>query len=576
MFVCAVSAHAIPAWKGFVKYTQPDGTVITLQKRGDEFCHWLSDASGRVYEKASDGFWRPATSTSALAASKNAARERRRAANAVRSNAGSPVAIGQKRFLVILVEFSDLAFASETAQQDFHNLLNQPGYSANGATGSARDYYYDNSHGVFEPVFDVFGPIKLSKPKAYYGGNDSRGNDLRPEEAVVQGCEGLDEQIDFSLYDNDGNGDVDLVFMYYAGNGEADSDDEDSIWPHQWDIRAGGISLMLDGKQIGPYACSNENIGYGQLSGKMNGIGTACHEFGHAMGLPDFYDTDYTDNGEASAMMSFSTMDSGCYNNEGRTPPYFTVEERIMLGWLPEDTIKEFSASGTVSLPSVDENIAYKTPTDMEGEYFVYECRSKQGWDTYLPAFGLIVTHIDKSSRKVTINGSSYSAKTLWDDWTMTNAINANGSHPCCYIVPSGAQSNLRYNGRAANVPFPGSSRVTSYAADSWNGVVSDIALSEIDYAGNTVSFYVSVPTEELDYEVISNPGNGVYNAGDVFQLQLEASEPRPVASVAWFFDDEPVDGASVVLKAGAHTVEAVVTLIGGVVRTLTLEIEVK
>ena len=98
--------------------------------------------------------------------------------------------------------------------------MNEPGYSVNGGTGSARDYYYDNSHGAFEPVFDVYGPVQLDKPYSYYGENYWNGDDKRPEEAIIDGCKKLDADIDFSRYDNDGDGKVDLVFMYYAGKGE--------------------------------------------------------------------------------------------------------------------------------------------------------------------------------------------------------------------------------------------------------------------------------------------------------------------------------------------------------------------
>ncbi len=586
--VLGAAASAVPARRGFVEYTQPDGTVISLMKHGDEFGHWLTDAFGTLVEKDSRGYWTPVTEGSRLSAVKFAAKARRAAKSRARRASGH-VAVGQKHFLVILVQFSDLSFSSATANADFEALLNEPGYSVNGGTGSARDFYYDNSHGYFEPVFDVYGPVTVSNTKAYYGGNDSEGNDKNPEQAVIDGCKALDSQIDFSRYDNDGDGEVDLVFMYYAGYGEADSSDDDSIWPHQWELSAANKSLQLDGKRVDRYACTNEVEGYGLYSGKMCGIGTACHEFGHAMGLPDFYDTDYADNGFAAAMFSFSTMDGGAYNNNGRTPPYFTVEERILLGWIDDDSLLEFASSCSVTLPSVNENIAYKTPTDQDGEYFVYECRNSQGWDKYLPAHGLIVTHIDKSSRRVSLgSGQSVTAASLWNDWEAYNSINLNGSHPCCYVVPAAAQSNLKYgyeydsgdyyfdDSYSPKIPFPGSSTVTSYTAKSWNGVDSDITLSNIKYSGDVVSFSVSVPSEELDYAVIANPGGGIYQAGKYFSLELVQPEHNAVSSVAWFFDDEPVNGSSVLLSAGSHTVEAVFTLSSGQTGTVTLEITAK
>ncbi len=583
------SALSVPAKRGLVKFTQPDGTVIFLQKHGDEFCHWVTDSSGQVVEKGSDGFWRPAGDSSMLSRRRAAAIAKRSARN--RSyRAGQHVALGQKRFLVILVEFQDVQFASGTARQDFHDMMNQSGYSANGATGSAKDYYYDNSHGLFEPVFDVYGPVKLDNNVAYYGGNDSSGDDLRPEQAVKQACQKLDEQIDFSHYDNDNDGEVDLVFMYYAGFGEADYGDEDTIWPHQWELSYGGASINLDGKKVDKYACTNELVKDAADNDCMCGVGTSCHEFGHAMGLPDFYDVDYDTNGYCMAMFDYSIMCGGSYNNGGKTPPYFTIEERILLGWLDESALREFTGSGQLTITSVDDNVAYITRTDQDGEYFVYECRGQNGWDAHLPAFGLVVTHVDKSSRTVTISGKSYTAKSLWDNWTSTNSLNASGSHPCCYVVPAAGQTDLKfgymyfpeYEGYYFNssynpkIPFPGSSKVSDYSAVSWNGVTSDVSLSGISYANNQVSFYVKVLSDDIDYNVIDNPGNGVYTAGDNFELKLINSETSPVSSVAWYFDDEPVSGPSVRLRAGNHTVEAVVTLGSGETQTVTLEITVQ
>ena len=572
VLLIGAAAYAIPAWPGKLRYIQPDGSVIMIQKHGDEFHHWTTDPSGQIVDLDKDGFYRP-VDKSTLASRRNAAQAYRRQRNAARQ-AGGHIAVGQKHFLVILVEFTDVTFTSPTANDDFAQMLNQPGYNINGGTGSARDYYYENSCGCFEPIFDVYGPVKLTHPMEYYGGNIQYGNDEEdkaPEEAVADGCRGLDQEIDFSLYDNDNDGKVDLVFMYYAGYGEADSNVKDSIWPHQWELTAGGINLVLDGKRIDSYACSNELMGYGTYQDTMCGIGTACHEFGHAMGLPDFYDTDYKTNGEAGGLYSYSIMCSGSYNNDGRTPPYFNIEERILLGWLDESALQEFPKNGSYTLPDVTNNVAWKTATDTDGEYFVYECRNNSGWDKYLPEFGMIIYHVDKSVRTVKINGSSVRAVDLWTNWSMTNAINENGSHPCFYIVPSGSLQSLNYSGN--RFAFPGAAKVTSFTPVGWSGFESGYALSGISYDGSQVTANVAVPSDALDYNVIANPGNGSYKAGDVFELVLEESEARPVSAVKWFFDDEPANGPSVVLRAGKHTVEAAITLTDGSTKIVTLEI---
>ncbi len=594
LLLAALSMAAIPARPGPIRVTQPDGSVITIYRHGDEFGHWTTDAQGRVVRKGADGFYRPVPGVTAQTARRQAAVRRQMMGRRPAFHPVSGIAFGQKHFLVILVAFSDLDFATTDPNTAFSNLLNQQGYSANGGKGSARDYYYENSGGKFEPVFDVYGPVKLTHDKAYYGGNNSDDEDQRPEQAVADACEALDGQVDFSKYDNDGDGTVDLVFMYYAGYGEADSDDEDAIWPHQWQLSYAGIGLARDGVVVDNYACSNELEGMGVYKDKMCGIGTACHEFGHAIGLPDFYDTDYDTNGIAAGPFDFSLMAGGSYNGEGRVPPYLGIEERIMLGWLDESVLKEFSNSGDYTLPPVQENKAYKTLTDAEGEYFIYECRGESGWDSALPAHGLLVYHVDKSAHKVRIeDNGQIQASELWSDWDQTNAINENGSHPCYYVVAAVDQENLKYGyeylsdygasyfdpyyeGLAANIPFPGAKGITTYTAKSWSGAASSVSLSNIAYSGGQVSFTAKLPSTGLDYYSIQNPGGGSYVAGSSFTLALDAPEGGSYSSVKWYFDDQVQTAASVTLTAGSHTVAEEISLPDGKKQIVTLEMKVQ
>ena len=263
---------AIPAYPGKIVYTQPDGTKIVIRQHGDEFGHWTTDEAGRLLTQSPDGFFRPARDISVDDIRRNAAARRAaaRQMQEARRASSQPIALGQKHFLVILVEFSNKRFStSSDPHAAFYNMMNQHGYSVNGGTGSARDYYYENSHGLFEPIFDIYGPVQLDTTYAYYGQNNYMGEDMRPEQAIIDACRKLDGKIDFSRYDNDGDGYVDLVFMYYAGKGEADGGGSTTIWPHQWSLSGAGKSLRLDGKQIDSYACTNEISGSGGLYGMM-------------------------------------------------------------------------------------------------------------------------------------------------------------------------------------------------------------------------------------------------------------------------------------------------------------------
>ena len=338
--------------------------------------------------------------------------------------------------------------------------------------------------------------MQLKNNQAYYGANDSYGNDKRAEYAVKEGCEALALQIDFSQYDNDNDGEVDLVFMYYAGKGEADGGGKNCIWPHQWSLSSGGIDLTLGGKKIDDYACSNEIVNLGALAGKMCGIGTASHEFGHAMGLPDFYDTNYEEDGEAGALYDFSLMCGGSYNNGGRTPPYLSTEERILLGWIEPSVEQELSESGQYQLRSVENDVAYKASCDTDGEYFLFETRGGKGWDAPLPT-GLLIYHVDKSTtRKV---GGYYTPYELWSNWHNSNSINAWGDHPCFYLIPSDEPRSLNLPGYSeylkdeSDIIFPGNANRTSYQPLDWDNEETAARISAITYASQTVSFTATV-----------------------------------------------------------------------------------
>ena len=592
IFAALSTLYAIPAKRGMITYTQPDGSKISLYNHGDEWFHYLTDENGRYFRQAEDGFFKEIPEAEfrsfAQKAAERSAEMRQKRMSAY--HAGEHPAMGKKHFLVILVQFSDQSFITPNAGQVFHGMMNQAGFSDYGATGSARDYFYENSHGLFEPLFDVFGPVTLPHNVAYYGGNDNGGYDKHPEEAVIDGIKALQDQLqDLSKYDNDSDGKVDVVYMYYAGFGEADGGSADTIWPHQWYLSSAGKSLSINGIAIDKYACSNEIAAY---NNKIVGIGAPVHEFSHALGLPDFYDTDYETNGQSAGLFSFSVMDGGTYNNDSQTPPYYNIVERIMLGWVEEkEVLKPIAAEGLVTIPPINENIAYYTTTDMDGEYFLYECRTNTGWDSYLPGYGMLVYHADKSQRTVKLANYSTSAYNLWGPHLGLNSINENGKHPCFYIVPAADQSNLFFgyeyyepggfyyynDSKNPQIPFPGSKKVNYYTPLSWNEVKGPFNLENITFDGNKVTFTAMEQILPLDYHVIANPGKGVYALGDSFKFALESSGLDDPKSVEWYFDEVMAHGSSIVLSSpGHHTIEAIILLNDGSKQVIDLEIEVK
>lgn len=295
--------------------------------------------------------------------------------------------VGENNLLIILVSFADRAFTY--TREDFDSLASQPGYSRNGATGSVKDYYYDVSFGQLELNPTVVGPYTLSQPMAYYGATGPSFSDVNPKEMVSEACALADSEIDFSQFDMNNDGIVDAVHVIFAGAGEASTGETDAIWPHRWNFYpSDSFNITFDGVSLKDYSCSAEKMGSG-----MDGIGTICHEFGHVLGLPDLYDTDYAGSGgQATAINTWSIMASGSYNNYSNTPASFTAYEKYRLNWLQLDTL---SLAGEYVLPPLmDSNKAYIITSPYEDEFFVFENRHQSSWDTYVPNSGGLIFHV--------------------------------------------------------------------------------------------------------------------------------------------------------------------------------------
>ena len=493
--VCAAQIlSAIPARPDKFTRILPNGKRITLQLHGDEFRHWMTDESGRIVREDKNGNIVPSSMAEVKvqmggsnAVNRDRMRRLEKTKRMMRNAAPTRSADGSLHFPMILVQFSDLKFrvaeTDELVWQAFNNLANEVGYSANGGTGSIHDYYVDNSMNQTDFYFDVYGPVTVSGTYADYGADkQSEVMDYSGEpaaEALMEAVYLLVEEKGsniFDPYDNDGDGWVDAVFMYYAGHNQAEGGPADTIWPHEWSVDAYDYCFgtnyseeVFGNVRFGTYSCSSELKGnYGV---NMCGIGTAVHEFGHALGLPDLYDTNYNDygDGKCGGVYDFSPMCGGSYNNSGRTPACFTIEERVMMGWA--DGIEPMPTEGTITIPALaTSNTAYKEETDNPDEYFVFECRDGRGWDSYVTT-GMVVYHVDKSANEVVIYtgpGEYYNttAGGVWEDrW----GINTNLEHPCYYAVPAADQRSLNYYGDDDSIPFPGSKAVTTYRWQGWD-----------------------------------------------------------------------------------------------------------
>lgn len=290
IYICMCAGPARP---GRILLTQPDGSCFYAVFAGDEFMKIKTTEAGEAVVQDSDGWWCYAaydaqgrkTSTGCRVGenvqgrfsradsripyeilSQRASERRRRAEHARIMRTGGQMRLQasdasrtDKAGLVILVQFSGSNEHFRTSAQSFVSMLTQDGYSSNGATGSAKEYFDEQFGGKYNFSFDVTDIVTLSRKRSYYGKNDPEGFDERAHKMVMEACELVDGKIDFSRYDQDGDGEVDNVFVFYAGLDEASGASEDHIWAHSWYIKDGaGENLVLDGVVINRYACASE------------------------------------------------------------------------------------------------------------------------------------------------------------------------------------------------------------------------------------------------------------------------------------------------------------------------------
>lgn len=393
LFAIAMLTFSIPVMPGRTKRINiGNNKVITAELFGDESFKYWQSADGEQYEYMPKNGIHAKLSNKLLTRSINIAMQKRtmRMLNSIKATRSST---GNKKALVILVNFQDTHFLENSTPQLYESILNQTGFNESPFVGSAHDYFTNQSNGLFNLSFDVAGPVTLAHPYAYYGANDdSNGEDSHPEEMVIEACKAIATTTDFSKYDWDGDGEVEQVFVVYAGHGEADYDNPDLIWPHKWSLSASPHkkALKISGEKINVYACASELNHLGHIAG----IGAFCHEFSHCLGLPDMYNTTNTkDNGIGYN----SLMAAGSYLGGGYCPCGYSAYEKTSCGWITPKTLNNDTIISNLNT-TINNAEAYIIYNDANNdEYYIIENRQRTGWDKYLPNSGMLAMHIDYS-----------------------------------------------------------------------------------------------------------------------------------------------------------------------------------
>jgi len=451
--LCSLTTWAAKAESIPVQVRQADGSVITVILRGDEHINWYTTLDGVLLVQGADNnyYIGKVEKSGNLIATQQLAHEALTRSQAERNliakqdkekffayvnkiaeeseNAydNSPLTrglivdsgyggvpyfphTGSPKALVILAEFQDTTFTIQDTKKVFTNYLmnedhfSDTRYGQNQNYKGVRGYFKDCSYGQFTPVFDVVGPIKLPKKHAIYGA----GND-RMDLLLADACAAVDDLVDFTKYDANNDGIVDLVYIIYAGHSANYHDNKVSnIWPKSGTIT---ISNKFDGKSIRRYGVSNELNGSDKTSKnnkKINGIGLFCHEFSHTLGLPDIYayHTD-AENQDDQGMEFWDLMDGGTGIRGGRVPASYLAWEREVMGWMKIDELKKDSS--IENLKSIDNGgKAYKIVNpNNSNEYIVLQSMQKgawnQGWGDGTYGKGLLAYRVSYPYNKVNV-----------------------------------------------------------------------------------------------------------------------------------------------------------------------------
>lgn len=509
---------ASPAYPYPVEFKQPDGTIVTIQMCGDEFTKFAKSIDGYTLLPSKNGGYEYAqynksnelvpsgilardigkrspkektflgATSKGLKYAKNQTDKQRQAKMSLEKQrvqrAFPPT--GKRKMLCIVIGYKDLAISK--THSEFDALFNQKGYDSDGAKGSVRDFYLENSHGQLDLDITVAGPYVAANDRAYYGAN-SGGNDVRAQELVTEAVKLADKDVDFSEFDNDGDNYTDGIYILYAGNGEEAGAPSNSIWAHASSIP----TITLDGTNIKRYACSAERRG--SNSSGLTRIGVICHEFGHIAGAPDYYDINGSTGGEYVGTGKWDLMASGSWNNYGISPAHHNAYTKTKLYKWTNATV--LSSNQQVSLENVVENNTdfYQINSATNGEYFLLENRQKKGFDSNIPGHGLIVYHVHKDIGWRSINTTH--PQKMYPLCAGNNQLPSNDPHTYGYIASN-------------ECPFPGSENVTTLSdatvpnLQSWSGDASGVSLEEITETNDIISFKLETGISSINVESFS------------------------------------------------------------------------
>lgn len=476
-----------------VTVTQPDGSSLTIRQHGDEWYNWTATTDGYRIVKNNVGIYEYATLLKSgyivpsgmkvnnadnrnkneeafvdamskhigvTEAQINQQRENYFPSSQLKSTAASSYfpASGTRKLLVILTNFADRT--TSYTQSDFNNLMNTNLYNGD---GSFRDYYREVSGGKLEVISTVTQWVQLDNSHDYYDANIGEMVISAIQKAADQG------QI-FDEFDNDNDGIVESVMIVHQGGGQESSTVTTDIWSHYYKLSSKGISeatRTIGGKIFDQYVIAPEKNGSGT---SITPIGVICHEFGHALGMNDYYDTDDT-SGLPTGTCTWDIMANGLWNVNGHLPAHPNPYEKIKLGWVNQVTL---STAGEYTLnPILTGQKAYRINSPVSTEYFLLENRVNQNFDYGIQGEGMLIYHIDEN---------------IISTYQTSNKINAGTPQGVALLSASTSAYGSVNSGFC---PFPGKSFAASFTDETapssltWGGSTTQMPITDINKATN-------------------------------------------------------------------------------------------
>ncbi len=405
------------------------------------------------------------------------------------------------RQLVILFEFEDTPFTYADDPHTFYDrLFNDSDFNDGLGPGCVADYFRDQSQGMLNLQFDVYGPVKVSS-KAQPIENPTASTHNYGMEPMIEATNKVlaaYPEIDFSVYDWNGDRSIEQVIYVFAGlTGNISSADcYGHIWPNTSTF---STITTTDGYKISSYTVSGEL--WPTSTKRSCGIGTICHEYSHSLGLPDIYPT--TGDAGYSVCDEWDLMDGGNFTNYGWCPPNYTPVEKWCLGWLSFIDLEE-PASITDLKPVAEGGEVYRIKHS-DSEWLLLENRQQRGWDAGAPGKGLVVYHVyyDNSVwRGNTVNNNASKRRfelihadnmdyDAWDDYISTKSLGQyavsqrmNKRHLSSSPYPWSTDSTVFVNDELTetSVPAPKMNYANGEGQMALNKPITNIRMSEEGY----------------------------------------------------------------------------------------------